>query len=195
MICDLDPATNAFWIANNMEPKRYEYDLTPDDLVIDLGAYRGEFAEAIHAKYGCKVICVEPTDAANYLALYPWATVVNAAASVDNVPMKFGGAFYYTSLFEPGETTYPCFDVLELLIDQKIALLKMNVEGMEWSLIPRILESGLIRNIKYLQVQFHKMNDRADLNYAYIAKDLLKTHEMMWRVPFCWESWKIKTII
>lgn len=188
MITDIDPATNAFWIANNMEGKRYDYDLMPDDTIIDLGSYTGEFAMNIHNKYGCQVICVEPTSAANHLSVYPWATVINAAASVDNIPMKFGGAFYYTSAYEPGDTEYPCFDVLELL-DKEIGLIKMNVEGLEYVLMSRILSSGLQNRIKYFQIQFHKIDNRVDLNYAHIAKDLMKTHELMWRVPFCWESW------
>jgi hypothetical protein len=193
MLTDLDPAINAYWIANDMEKKRYEYDLKPNDVVVDLGAYTGSFAETIHSKYGCQVICVEPTNAANHLSACPWATVVNAAASVDNIPMKFGGAFYYTSLFVEGEgETYPCFDVLELIIDQEIALLKCNTEGCEYLLLDRILDADLMKNIKYLQVQFHKLNETSQYKRAAIQQRLLKTHEQMWNVDFCWESWHRK---
>lgn len=194
MITDIDIVTNAYWIANGFEAKRYEYDLHPSDLVIDLGAYEGQFAQNIHNKYGCQVICVEPTQAANHLSVYPWATVINAAASVDNIPMKFGGAHYWTSLFvsEGDEQTYPCFDVLELIVDKEIGLLKCNIEGCEYMVLNRIIDAGLLGNIKYLQIQFHKLNETSVYKRNQIRQALLKTHTEMWCVDFCWESWKIK---
>lgn len=192
MITDIDPATNAYWIANNWEGKRYDYDLMPDDTIIDLGSYTGEFATNIHNKYGCQVICVEPTSAANHLSVYPWATVINAAASVDNIPMKFGGAFYYTSAYEPGNTEYPCFDVLELL-DRPIALMKLNVEGFEYPIMSRIIDSGLHKTIKHFQIQFHKINETSIYLRNQIRQSLIKTHKESWCVPFCWESWELKS--
>lgn len=191
MVTDIDPAANAYWIANNMEPKRYEYDLGPADLVIDLGGFQGEFSQKIHDMYGCEVIIAEPTGSADHMANHPWARVIRAAVSTDNRELRFGGMSYYTTAMEIGDQVYPCFDVMELM-DQEIGLLKVNIEGMEWEVMKRILEQGAQKYVKYFQVQFHKINEASDLAYAYIATELNKTHICEWRVPYVWESWRRK---
>jgi len=189
MICDIDPAANAFWIANQMEQKRYEYELTPDELVIDLGAYQGEFSRLIHDRYGCQVIAVEMTEAANSLIHCPWCTLIKKAASIDYLPLKFGGNSYYTTHMEPGNQVYDCFDIMDLM-HQSIGLLKINVEGMEWAIMRRILDMNAAKYVKYLQIQFHKLNEMSDAAYMLIHDELTKTHSLMWRVPYVWESWK-----
>ena len=193
-ICDIDPATNAFWIANQMESKRYEYVLHSDDLVIDLGAHDGTFAQAIHNKYGCSVVCVEPTGAADYLDMMPWCAVIRAAASTDTISRKFGGNSYYTTIMEPGETVYPCFDVLDLMKDP-IGLMKINVEGFEYMLMDRIIAAGKQSEVKYFQIQFHMLNEQSKERRKDIQKALSKTHKQMWNVDFCWESWERVEII
>lgn len=63
MRVSLNEESQSAWQVQNLEHLRYEYDLKPDDVVIDLGAYRGEWANEIRARYGCQVLAVEPTDA------------------------------------------------------------------------------------------------------------------------------------
>lgn len=48
------------WFSENGEVRRYQYNLTPDSLVIDLGGFRGEFAATIHQRYNCRVEIYEP---------------------------------------------------------------------------------------------------------------------------------------
>jgi FkbM family methyltransferase len=190
MITDIDPASNAFWIANNMEPKRYEYPLDSASTVVDLGAYTGEFARKLIDKYGCAVICVEPTGAAAAMHNVPGCVVIQAAASTDDTPLKFGGQSYYTSKYEPGEQVFPCFDVLSLLT-VPVTLLKINVEGMEYAIMQRILNHGANNHVKYFQIQFHQIGGH-ETAYDWIAGKLSETHRLMWRVPWVWESWERK---
>ena len=42
------------WQDENLEHLRYEYDLKPEDYVIDIGSYQGEWANEIEKRYGCK---------------------------------------------------------------------------------------------------------------------------------------------
>jgi FkbM family methyltransferase len=190
MQTDIDPVSNAFWIANNMEVKRYEYPLTKEDYVIDLGAHNGEFATTIHARYGCKVLCVEPTGAANWMAGMPWVRVIQAAAGTKSGRIKFGGNSYYTSAFEPGTQEFPCFNVLELF-DQSISLMKINIEGMEYDIMRHILKNNAQKNVDYFQIQFHQI-PFYEQTYKFIHDQLTESHELMWRVPYVWESWKRK---
>lgn len=191
MVNDIDPATNAFWIANDMEKKRYQYDLKPNELVIDLGGHEGLFAIEIYNKYQVRVIVVEPTGAANWLQSAYGIEVIQKAASVDYEALQFGGQSYYTSAAEVGDTVYPCFDVLDLMTDD-IALMKINIEGMEYAVLKHIIDHDRAHMVRNFQIQFHHINEMSEVAYAHLNAQLGKTHKLDWRVPFCWESWSKK---
>jgi len=192
LVAHLHPVSQAHWVNNKLEHLRYRYKLMPHDLVVDLGAYQGQFAEEIHNQHGCEVICVEPTDSILRLQHKEWCTIINKAAGVEEGIARFGGLFYYTSLFETndewGFKEFPTFDV-NTLLRQDIALMKINIEGMEYDIMPHILESGLQKNINHFQVQFHLMDLDSERKYMLIKKKLSETHQIEWRSPFCWESW------
>lgn len=187
----LDPESLRTWQHNNLERLRYEYDLTPASTVIDLGAYKGEWANEIHARYGFQVVVVEPTE---YINDFKHGPIVNKAAGTHNGKMSFGGRAYYTSAFEPGDHEYECFDVNALLEQYEIIdLLKVNIEGGEYDLLSHINAAGLHSRIKNIQVQFHQISMAPfELWYKEIADKLSKTHWLTWHYPYCWENWKLK---
>ena len=85
---------------------------------------------------------------------------------------------------------YGCEDITKYL-RQEIAVCKMNIEGGEYQLLDYIIETGTIKNIKNLQVQFHLVKGYdSEKCYKLIAKRLGQTHKITWRYPFVWESWK-----
>jgi len=181
--------TQALWQRYHFEYLRYKYKLTPEDLVIDIGAYRGEWAANIFTRYKCRMILIEPG---------PWIVgceageVINKAADVKDGKQKFGGDFYYTSSLEPGEKEYETFDINSLLsAHEEIALVKINIEGMEYPLLNHIIDAGLHKRMKNIQVQFHQIEGEPyEDMYAAIESKLLETHEPLWRYRFCWENWR-----
>lgn len=185
----LNETSQAEWQAKNLEHLRYEYDLKPDDVVIDLGAYRGEWANEIRARYGCRVIAVEPTDSIDD---YPCEYIKKAAWTYDGT-LKFGGAFYYTSAFEQPTHEFECFDINSLLSRfDEIALLKMNIEGAEYDLLEHIYRDGYLKRIKDIQVQFHLIEgENSIMRYEVIESLLCETHSLaLFEYPFCWENWR-----
>lgn len=168
------------WQSQNMEHLRYEYDLKPTDLVLDIGSYRMEWANEILKRYGCRVICFDALD--------------NNAAWIFEGELEMGGQYYYTSMYDKGELgavrKVKCVDIAKYLKDD-VELMKVNIEGGEYTLLDYIIRKGLIWNIKHLQVQFHYVDGLdCEALYADIAKRLSVTHSIQWRYPFCWESWK-----
>lgn len=184
----LNEESQAIWQAQNLEHLRYEYVLEPDDVVIDLGAYRGEWANEIRARYGCCVIAVEPTDSIDD---YPCEFIKKAAWTFDG-KLKFGGAFYYTSAFENLVREYECFDVNSLLSRfDEITLLKCNTEGSEFHLLKHIIAAELHMRIDNLQIQFHMIEGEPyEEWYNEIAESLSLTHRRTFYYPFCWENWE-----
>lgn len=191
----LHPGWQSYWSDHRLEYKRYEYKLLPHDIVIDLGAYQGQFAEEIHRQHGCNVICVEPTDSIQRLANKDWVTIIQKAAGTKDGVARFGGMFYYTSLFEDDEKygfkDFQTFDV-NTLLSQEVALLKVNIEGMEYELMNHIMDQGFQKNVQHFQVQFHIISHLSETEWKVIAKRLYETHKISWRFPFVWESWERK---
>ena len=51
-------------------------------------------------------------------------------------------------------------DIVEFVDSEKITeidLLKINIEGGEYDVIPRLLDTKMINKIKYIQIQFHML--------------------------------------
>lgn len=187
----LDPASLKTWQDNNLEHIRYEYDLKPDDVVIDIGAYKGEWATEIYIRYRCKIIAIEPTE---YIWDFKAGTIINMAAGTHLGKMSFGGRAYYSSTFEPGDHEYKCFDINEVIGQhEEIALVKINIEGAEYDLLSHIIGAGLHTRIKNIQVQFHQVKGVPfERWYKEIADKLKETHSLTWQYPYCWESWVLK---
>jgi FkbM family methyltransferase len=185
----LNDEVQAEWHEQGLEHLRYEYDLSPKDLVIDIGAYQGEWAEKIFNRYGCQLIVIEPTGS---ILGFPHGEVINKAASTHDGTETFGGAFYYTSQHEVGTTEYPCFDINDLLVTlPEVALVKINIEGAEYELLEHIIGAGLHKRIRNLQVQFHQIAGEPYMDWhEKIQNQLSFTHKLMWFYPFVWENWE-----
>lgn len=185
----LNEDSQAIWQSQNLEYLRYEYDLKPDDIVIDIGAYRGEWAEQIFGRYGCRIICIEPGP---WIVGFEHGEVINKAASDHDGVLKFGGAYYYSSSYEDPTHEYECFDINSLLSKyDEIALVKINIEGAEYDLLEHIYRGNFTSRIKDLQVQFHLVEgEESIMRYEVISELLSETHSITWEYPFCWENWR-----
>jgi FkbM family methyltransferase len=181
----------ASWQSQSLEHLRYEYNLRSESIVIDLGAYKGEWANELHNRYGCKVVVVEPTE---YINDFRNGIIVNKAAGTHKGKMSFGGRAYYTSAFEAGDHEYECIDINGLIEQyEAIDLLKVNIEGVEYDILNHIIGAGLHHRIKNFQIQFHQIDGVPyERWYDEISKQLSLTHKLTWHYPFCWENWALK---
>jgi FkbM family methyltransferase len=171
---------------------RRKHALTPDDLVIDVGAYTGEWSERIYELYGCRIIAIEPTP---YIKSFAHGQIINKAASDHDGTIEFAGAYYHTSAYaDPeafGTRRYPCFDINRLLESQnEIAVLKMNVEGHEYDLLAHIISANLHLRVRNWQIQFHQIEGKPYKQwYDLIVAELDKSHHRSFTYPMCWEGW------
>ena len=184
------------------ETLRLDYDLTPDSLVWDVGAYLGDWTEAIRSRVQCKVVIFEPID------VYRKKLYDRFKGEI-NIFYCMGGLSDYTSKVvmyhnkdrsgveeKTGTSTWcKMYDVYEFwrtVVFPAIHLMKINVEGDEYKIIPRMIETGMIWHVKNIQVQFHLVDTKSPERYEKIAEDLSKTHTCTWRYPFVWENWRLK---
>ena len=83
-------------------------------------------------------------------------------------------------------------DVFDRLGLERIDLLKVNIEGGEYELLPFLIRSGWIKKIVDLQVQFHTIGAEYVSAREAIRSALSKTHVESWCYWFVWESWTIQ---
>lgn len=191
-----------------IEPERLDYALTADSLVMDVGAYRGDFAVAIIKKFGCRVLAFEP------IAMYAASIQARPEIAREIVDVfRFGLAdhdfnqqiplagdrtsAHFEAAADPNFHAGPLMpavfrDVIgfmdELAITQ-VGLVKINIEGGEYALLRRLIDAGYINRFNHLQVQFHTFIPNFGEFYLAIKKDLERTHTLSWRQPWRWESW------
>jgi FkbM family methyltransferase len=169
--------------------------------VVDAGAFVGEWAQAVVSRYGCDVIAFEPlpriaNEMKRRIGDDRRITCVPVALGADDatVPMEYHGP---GSLLVPGGSSAPTQDVEvrdvaavfdDLGIDH-IDLLKLNIEGGEYDVLDRLLETGWMERIGVLVVQFHTRWPGAPMRRRRVRRQLRHTHVEDWNYPWVWERW------
>lgn len=80
-----------------------------------------------------------------------------------------------------GMKTVPCFDLAAFVAEQpEPVVLKLDCEGAEYALIPHLIETGSISNVRLLLVEFHDRNRGGNLG---------SIPDSMPAIPVPWEVW------
>lgn len=186
--------------AREVRERIVDHPLTPDSIVIDCGAYKGEFARRIIDRHSCRnVVCFEPIPE---FALAIPTTCAGAISQPRVLPFALGRAnerrtFHIsddaTGAFGSGRVVpVDVLDVADAFDRYGLAeadLLAINVEGGEYDILDRLIETGTIAGMKNVMVQFHKVVPDYEARYAAIATALGRTHARQWCFPWVWESW------
>lgn len=180
---------------------RLDYDLSEDSIVFDLGGYVGDFAASIYEKFGCDIYLFEPAPA--FFEQCEERFRDNPKIRCFNFGLSDRDGQFLLSDDDDGSSLSAernhkggvlvqvrrlATVVDELGIDQ-IDLLKVNIEGSEYQLLPHLFEDALVEKIIHLQVQFHGFVDHAAQKRELIEQKLRQTHNRTWCYPFVWENW------
>lgn len=182
---------------NFREDIRYEYLLDANSIVVDAGAYHGDFASEITRRYGCRVYAFEPVFYHNCKST-PLITYFPVGLHSRFMLTDFAIHGNMTGRWATGDSVPVvlvniCDVVRELSRDKPIDLLKLNIEGGEYDCIDALLDAGLMPRIRNLQVQFHKLHADSEERHAVIRTCLSVTHRLTYDFPFCWENYALNT--
>ena len=178
---------------------RYDYDLGGDSFVMDLGGYEGDWAGNIHSRYGCHIAVFEPVAAFA-------ETIRQRFRGNDDIEIfqyGLGGSSRTEMIYLHGAGTSTfrkrargeeirIVDVEQWLQDHgaaSVQLMKINIEGGEFELLERLLESGSISRIENIQVQFHNVAVGSTRRMEHIQEGMSSTHEPTYQYKFVWENW------
>jgi len=177
--------------------------LNQSSRVFDVGAETGIWAKAVYQKYRSFMYLFEPNpDSVKKLEMEfkdEKVRILTFGLGPENKKMML-------SLFGMGSSTFnscPHYsearkveiklrDVLEVFNEleiQEIDLIKINIEGGEYGLLRRMIETGLVKRCKIIRVQFHDWYPDAYKLRQEIVNKLKETHQVEWKYKFVWESW------
>lgn len=197
-------AQHRLWLAAEGDRKlRLDYDLGPESVIFDVGGYKGDFAAEIRARFGSRVWLFEPVSRLHRQCLARFTddpSVVSLPFGLGDLEQELemhddadaSGAFNPASVGRPVEKVRlrAFADFLAETGLPKVDLLKINIEGGEFPLLDHLIDSGRIKDVGYVQVQFHDFYPEAKTRRERIRRLLNKTHVEQWNFPFIWESWK-----
>jgi FkbM family methyltransferase len=192
---------------------RYTYDLNKNSVVLDFGGFTGGFAEKITSKYGCKVYIYEAVNRyyqqivnKNNPNLIPFNCGVSTLNGKTHIHVCDEGSAignyaeqkkkndknssYQSNVakfaHEPPEEIV-VRDVVQILNEyDHVDLLKINIEGIEYEILPRIISSGHINKIKHLQIQFHDFVNNGEFLHEHITTELKKSHNLVFESMWNW---------
>lgn len=189
-------AQRAWWAAGGDDAFRYNSELRAGDVVFDLGGYEGEFTARM-MKDGVQFHIFE----INPVMIALLNTKFNSSPMVSVHPFGLGHKNIAGSsvgsgpgaAFMPDESDNILIRdfvefVNELAID-RIALLKVNIEGPEYDLIEHLDRAGILHNINELQIQPHDFEDDCFDRLLSMHRILSKTHRLVSSHTFVWDFW------
>jgi FkbM family methyltransferase len=181
---------------------RLNYPLYSNSVVLDVGGFEGQWASDIYSRYLAVIHIFEPIPhyaqaiAARFSA-NKQITIHPVGLSDETRTIEFhvnGDAS--SSIVNSEEKITSQVIAFDEWCDQyqiqEIALLKINIEGGEYALLEHILNTGRIKYIYDLQVQFHDFFTEASQRMKAIQSELAKTHYLTYQYPFVWENWRLK---
>jgi FkbM family methyltransferase len=176
--------------------------LAAESVVIDGGGYMGDWTAALIEECDPYVTIYEPVPEfyrriAARFADSPKITIQPVGMASRCESRSFTLASDASGMFSPPSPQTVPVRVIDVAREfdrfERIDLLKLNIEGGEYEVLERLLDAGLICKIVQLRVQFHLCVPGAAKRYREIRRRLKRTHRLVWRYPFVWERWQLKS--
>jgi len=195
-------AIYAFLSARTVNPDLIvDFDLNERSVVIDAGAYVGDWTATLTQRFGSAVYAFEPNPKA-FVRLH---TRVAALQNVQSYEYGLGACDEKRTLTlqGPGSTIYDTSSthdhtiveirdvasVLDELGLDQLDVLKLNIEGGEYDVLERLTATGWLERISVILVQFHEWIPNAHRRRRKLRRILRQTHSQLWNYPWIWEAW------
>ncbi len=191
--------TQRFKHDDRLNDLRGVYPLTAESIVLDLGGYNGEWTEHIYNKYQPTIYIFEPVESFYKRIVEKFKN--NSKIHSFNYGLSDEDREEFINLDENASSVFGArrdisiqlrdiVRVIEELDLAKIDLMKINIEGGEFQVLPRLIEAGFVERITDIQVQFHHFYPDAKRLREEIRAKLFKTHHLTYDYPFVFENWR-----
>ena len=183
---------------------RFNYDLGPSSLVLDLGGYEGQWASDIFSMYCCKIVVFEPIhefaeSIRERFKRNPKISVLPFGAGKESHKALISLCKNGSSVFRASNKRQEIeiVDIADWIRRNDIStihLMKLNIEGGEYETLERLIDTDLIRIIENIQVQFHEIAANSSARMQQIQERLKITHTPTYQYRFVWENWTLRQV-
>lgn len=197
-----EPRAHLLWKLKKGDAKFYkDFDLEPDSVFFDVGGFKGDYTFNILQEYDCKAYIFEPhpvffEDIKERFIDNNKVKVFNygIGGKTEKVYLSDDSASSKVSNEKTGLSIVikDIFEVIDELQIKTIDLLKLNIEGSEYELIERLIETKEIDKVQKMKVQFHENILNPEYRREEIRNKLKNTHKEIWSYYFVWERWDRK---
>jgi FkbM family methyltransferase len=197
----LHPTEIGRWFRDNGDnTHNITYDLNENSKIIDLGGYTGVWANQMIEKYNPNVYILEPITRfyegmINKFKDNDKVHLLNVGVSTENKKGKIFMSGDGTSTnFSTGQSLDVEFNTIETILEKwgldEVDLIQINIEGDEYPLLEKMLETGSVNKFKNLQIQFH-LGIKDDVSRREKIHEGLKSNgfNIKFNYPFVWEGW------
>jgi len=182
---------------------RVDYKLSKDSIVFDIGGYIGGWSDKIYKNNQPKIYIFEPIKSFynqieekfkdnKDIRIFNFG--LGAQSSTKQISIR-GDASSTTIKPEDVTEDIKIEDINKFLIDNNIShidLMKINIEGGEYDLLNRLIETDFISKISDVQIQFHIFVNNAKERMQEIQDKLGRTHYLTYQFDFVEENWRRK---
>lgn len=146
------------------EKLRYSYCFESADIVLDVGGFKGEFAEELYAVSPRRIMIFEPVQEHYDFLVEKFSRNsdvevfhfgLDASTRQIEISLSSNSSSYNRDLSKSNLETIDLKDIVEFLTQEsvvEIALMKVNIEGAEYDLLDRLIKSGNLHKFKHLQI-------------------------------------------
>jgi FkbM family methyltransferase len=185
-----------------------DYPLTENSIVLELGGYEGLWTENIVRRYNCRVVAVEPIPSFyNRMVSRLTTNIPNyeEKISVENIAISTEPKVIKLYASGDASTAYSSFGVeydvqcitLEALLEKynigRVDLIQVNIEGEEYPLFEKWIQSDILKRFRFVQVQFHSFIENCTERRNLIQQGLTSLgFKLRYEYEFIWECWENK---
>lgn len=173
-------------------------------LVLDVGAYHGEWSLKVNEKFGSKIHAYEPHPGAFEVLckklgdsneITPFKKGLGSSSGFVELSDDENSSSLYRNKRGEKSISVELIDVAKVVASApggEIGLMKLNVEGAEYEILHRLISQSLIEKIRLIQIQWHHIDSESPNLKERLTEKLSESHAIEWSYEWTWELWKAK---
>jgi len=177
-----------------------QYPFKSDSVIMDLGGFKGIWAQQMIDLYNPNVYIIEPVNQfyshmVDKFTDNPKVRLMNVGVSVENKESVIYINDDTSSCNSNGVPTPIKLLTLQTILDiwklNHVDLIQINIEGDEYNILEQITDHDVLDRFKYIQVQFHKgIYNHVERRDAIRDKLHNRGFKNRFNYDFVWEGWE-----
>lgn len=193
------PTDSSRWFLYNREKLKFAVRLNQTGLVLDMGAYLGEYAEVVLKKNKQMtfwlyepipeffLVCANRFKNKENIVVYQKAVSAdgrNFQMQIDGLRSRKDSSISLDNVTIESISIQNIFDTVT-----EIELVKMNIEGMEYECLEQLIRTNSLNKARHLLIQFHNLEKDSQNRRDLLRKQLEKDFKNIYTFEWMWELW------